>query len=269
MSKSRRPSVQKYHDRVAHKYDSSYEDEYWQWHDQLTWDYIKPHLPTDLSRRLADLGCGTGKWAAKLAKSGYQVACVDISPQMLDQAREKLTAQGSAPRCEFLQADLCDMRAIPDDTFTCAVAMGDPIGCTDSPSKALKEIRRILTEGGLLIATFDNRLAAIDFYLQSGNPEELETFLRQGRTHWLTKDAAEQFPIHTYGPSELRKLLEISGFSIVDLVGKTVLPMRHHRQLLAESQQRRHFAQIEKSLCRDPAAMGRAAHLQVVARVTK
>ena len=161
------------------------------------------------------------------------------------------------------------MRAIPDDTFACAVALGDPIGCTDSPQRALKEIRRILIPDGLLIATVDNRLAAIDFYLQSGDPHELEQFLRAGRTHWLTKDAAERFPIHTFGPTELRKLLETSGYTILDLVGKTVLPMRHHRQLLAESAQRRHFAQIEKSLCRDPAAMGRAGHLQVVAKNQK
>lgn len=269
MSRSRRPSVQKYHDRVAHSYDRSYEDEYWQWHDQLTWDYLKPHLPTDLSKRIVDLGCGTGKWAARLAKSGYHVTAVDISPQMLDQAREKLAEQSASPRCEFLQADLCAMPAIPDSTFACAVALGDPIGCTDSPPKALKEIRRILALDGLLIATFDNRLAAIDFYLQSGDPRELEAFLRVGRTHWLTKDAAERFPIHTYGPTELRKWLETSGFTIVEMLGKTVLPMRHHRQLLADSAQRRHFAQIEKSLCRDAAAMGRAGHLQVVAKTEK
>lgn len=90
MSRSKRSAVQRYHDRVAGCYDDSYDDAYWQWHNALTWDYLKPHLPRDLSATLLDLGCGTGTWACKLLKSGYTVGCVDISSKMLDQARMKI-----------------------------------------------------------------------------------------------------------------------------------------------------------------------------------
>ena len=267
MARPKRKPVQKYHDRVAHLYDDSYDDEYWQWHDALTWDYLKPHLPVDLSGRIVDLGCGTGKWAAKIARSGYHVTCVDISARMLDESRAKL-ADAAKGRAEFLQADLCDMAAIPDASFACAVALGDPIGCTESPAKAMKEIRRILAPGGVLIATFDNRLAAIDFYLDAGDIGELTRFLRDGRTHWLTRDAAERFEIHTHAPTDVRALCERAGFTMLDMVGKTVLPMRKHRALLADSEARRAWARLEKDLCRDPAAMGRASHLQVACRVT-
>ncbi len=266
MSRSRRKPVQRYHDRVAHLYDHSYEDEFWQWHDSLTWDYLKPHLPVNLGRPIADLGCGTGKWAAKLLKSGYQVTCIDISHQMLDQARRKIEEQGCARRAAFLQADLMDLTAIPDGTFACAVALGDPIGCTEFPHRAMKEISRVLSEDGVLMATFDNRLAAIDFYLQQSDAEGLTRFLRDGRTHWLTKDAEERFPIYTYAPDDVRRLAESAGFSVVEMVGKTVLSLRNHRHLLAEPEARRTWARIEKSLSRDPAALARASHLQVVCR---
>ena len=33
----------------------------------------------------------------------------------------------------------------------------------------------------MLVATFDNRLAALDFYLERGDPREMEEFLRTGR----------------------------------------------------------------------------------------
>ena len=267
MAKARRSAVHKYHDRVAGHYDHSYDDAYWQWHDTLTWDYLKPHLPRDLSLPLLDLGCGTGKWAAKLIKSGYRVTCVDISMSMLEQARQKIEAMGAADRAAFVQADLVDLSALPADSFAGAVALGDPIGCTNAPAGALKHIRRLLTTGGTLLATFDNRLAALDFYLQRGQPAEMATFLRSGRTHWLTKREEERFEIHTYSPAGVHKLLTSAGFEVVEVVGKTVLPMRQHRRLLETPEARRAWAKIERSLSRDPDAIGRAAHLQVAARV--
>jgi hypothetical protein len=106
----------------------------------------------------------------------------------------------------------------------------------------------------------------MDYYLDRRDPSALSRFLRDGKTHWLTKDAEERFPITTYGPGEVRKLAETAGFTVLDVVGKTVLPMRHHRDLLESPEDRRTWARIEKRVCRDPAAIGRASHLQVACR---
>jgi SAM-dependent methyltransferase len=159
-----------------------------------------------------------------------------------------------------------DLSALPEQHFALVVAFGEPIGSTSSPATALRQIRRILTPAGKLVATFDNTLNALDFYLQQGDPGGLEEFLRSGVTHWLTRDRGEQFPIHTWTPAGLVKLLHTSGFEVLDLIGKTVLPMRHYRALLADPEARRAWARLEKSLRRDPAAVARAAHLQIVAR---
>jgi ubiquinone/menaquinone biosynthesis C-methylase UbiE len=256
--------VQRYHDRVARCYDDSYDDVYWRWHDGLTWDLMKQHLPKDANAQVVDLGCGTGKWGAKLAKSGFAVTGVDISAKMLDKARVKWEPLSRDRSPQLIQADLADMAMIEGAQFDLAVAMGDPIGCTSSPLQALREIRRILRADGVLIASFDNRLSAIEFHLQSGGPDELEQFLKTGKTHWLTRDADEQFPIFTYGPTELRKLVAAAGFAVKDLVGSTVLPMRHYRSCLDDPRSRRQCARMEKSLCRDPGAMGRASHLHIV-----
>lgn len=269
MSKSRRSAVQKYHDRVAAHYDHSYDDAFWKWHDALTWDYLRPFLPRDATAKVVDLGCGTGKWSAKLAKSGYEMTCVDISPKMLDQARRKMEEHGGAVCARFVQADLCDLSGLPAGHFSLAVALGDPIGCTRSPARAMKEIRRILTDAGTLVASFDNRLAAIDHYLEVGDAKALAKFLRDGRTHWLTRDADEQFPIFTFAPSDVRRLVETAGFELLDMVGKTVLPMRHYRKLLDSAEARRAWAKVERMRCRDSAAMGRSSHIQVACRVRR
>ena len=267
MGRRRKTRVQRYHDRVAGRYDASYGDAYWQWHDALTWDHLKAYLPRDRRWPVLDLGCGTGKWALKLAKSGFRVTCVDISGAMLERARGKFEEAGSSADVEFVQADLCDLSALPAGRFSLAVAFGEPIGCSASPPKAVKEIRRRLIPGAALVATFDNRWAAIDYYLDRGRADEFEEFLTTGTTHWLTRDVEERFPVHTYSPAQVARLLERAGFEVVDLIGKTVLPMRHHRELLEDGSARRVWMRLEKRLWRDAAAVGRAAHIQVAARV--
>lgn len=263
---AKRSAVRKYHDRVAGRYDDSYADAFWQWHDALTWDYLRPHLPRDMSGEIVDLGCGTGKWAAKLVKSGYRVTCVDISPKMLDQARAKIDAQGASARSSFVQADISELADFDADRFSLAVAFGDAIGCTPSPRRTMRAIRRVLREDGILVATFDNKLAAIDHYLERGDPRELSRFLRDGKTHWLTHNVEERFPIVTFRPDEVIALAENAEFEVLETIGKTVLPMRHYRHLLETADSRRIWAKIEKMVCRNRFALARASHIQIACR---
>ena len=267
MSRKPRSAAQRYHDRVAGRYDGIYDDAYWAWHDRLTWEHLRAHLPRNLSAKTLDLGCGTGKWGPKLLEAGYAVTFVDLSAEMLDQVRAKIAGASFERRAAFVHADLMNLADLPDAGFAFAAAMGEPIGCAESPSAALAQIHRKLAPDGMLVATFDNRLACVDHYLARGDADAAAELLRTGRTRWLTRDAEEQFIVHTYTPTQLRLLLERAGFAYVDLIGKTVLPMRAHRELLADPQAARHWAELEKGLHRIEAALGRCAHLQVAARV--
>jgi SAM-dependent methyltransferase len=264
----RRSANQRYHDRVASKYEEIYDDAYWQWHDAITWDHLKRFLPSDLRAPVVDLGCGSGKWGRRLLKSGYRVTFVDLSIKMVEQARVQAAQSGELERAEFVQADLMDLSALPAERFGLAVAMGEPIGLAESPLQALRQIARVLAPGGVLVGTVDNKIACIDYYLAQNQPEELETFLRSGRTHWLTRDPSERFPLHTFEPQALTRILAQGGFEVLDIIGKTVLPMRRYRELLEDSAARRRWAEIEKLLARDPANWARCAHLQFAGRKT-
>lgn len=266
MTRHARDKVTRYHDRIAHQYDHMYDDLYWQWHDALTWDYLKVHLPRHQSAKIVDLGCGTGKWGIRVAQSGYAVTCLDISHKMVDTVRRKVEELALAHKITCLQGNLVELTALPDGAFTLAMAFGEPISCASSPAAALREVYRILAPGGLLVATIDNRLNALEFYLDGGDVAGLLDFIKHGRTHWLTRDRAEQFELHTYSPSQLRKLLATAGFEIVEMIGKTVLPMRKHREMLEDRRMFRSLLALEKKLARDPDAASRAAHLQVTAR---
>ena len=68
--------------------------------------------------------------------------------------------------------------------------MGDPLSICSDPQRAANEMHRISKPGGVVIATADNKLAALDHFVERGNLDALEEFVRTGRTHWLTPTSA-------------------------------------------------------------------------------
>src|SRR5205809_7383246 len=132
----------RYHDRVARQYDSIYDDAYWEFHDELTWRMIKPHLPRDTSARCADLGCGTGKWGLKLLKSGFATTFVDSSATMIERVRGKVEEFGAtrAARATLVIADIVEMSALPAEQFALVLAMGDPLSICSDAAAAIHEM---------------------------------------------------------------------------------------------------------------------------------
>ena len=125
---------------------------------------------------------------------------------------------------------------------------------------------RISRPGGVVIATADNKLAALDHYVERGNLDALEEFVRAGRTRWLTPDEREQFELTTFTPTSLRKLFERAGFEVVGMTGKSVIPVRQNKHLLTYPDAVARLIRLEEELAADPAAAARAGHLQIVSR---
>ena len=67
------------------------------------------YLPADLSgRRLLDAGCGTGALSVEAARRGAQVVAIDLSPTLVDLARERLPADIDPAAIEFRSGDMLD-----------------------------------------------------------------------------------------------------------------------------------------------------------------
>jgi ubiquinone/menaquinone biosynthesis C-methylase UbiE len=256
----------RYHDRVARQYDAIYDDPYWHFHDELTWRSIKPHLPRDTAASCCDLGCGTGKWGLKLLKSGFATTFVDHSSKMIGQVREKLESNPRAKKATTVVADIIDMPMLAADQFSLIVAMGDPLSICTDPLRAAREMHRISKSGGIVIATADNKLAALDHFVERGNLDALEEFVHTGRTQWLTADEREQFELTTFTPTTLRKLFEKSGFDVLAVEGKTIVPVRDNKHLFTHDRAVERLLKLEEDLSKDPAAAARAGHLQIIAR---
>ena len=67
-------------------------------------DYpLTEQWPRSLGGPLLDLACGTGRMTLRMAELGYQVTGVDITPEMIEWARQKAAKQGLS--IEWVVAD--------------------------------------------------------------------------------------------------------------------------------------------------------------------
>ncbi|HEX4049946.1 MAG TPA: methyltransferase domain-containing protein [Steroidobacteraceae bacterium] len=71
---------------------------------------LGPWLRVPAGTRVLDLGCGVGRWSRLLAARGAQVTGLDLSPTMLEVARQRTEAAGLAAQCRYLVGDLGDVK---------------------------------------------------------------------------------------------------------------------------------------------------------------
>lgn len=273
MGRKHNDASKRFHDRVAAKYDQIYDDPYWDFHDRVTWAHIKPHLPKNTAAAVMDVGCGTGKWGLRLLKAGYATTFSDLSTGMLNVVREKLQEWAQRPdlaakvaKAAVVEADITNLRALEAEQFELVLGMGDVVSICSDPAQALSEIHRVTKPGGVFVFTVDNALAALDHFVESGNLEALANFVRTGGTHWLTNNVSEQFNVTMFTPTEAEALCRARGFEVISRIGKTVLPVRQNKKFFEKDGSIETMVDLEARLAKDPAAVGRASHIQIAAR---
>jgi SAM-dependent methyltransferase len=111
----------------------------WPQRIEREWPFLEDVFAAAPSRRLLDLGCGTGEHARFLAAHGFDVVGVDSSPAMLQQARE---AGGGVT---YVEGDLADLGRLVDGQFGGAICLGNTLPHIEHP-EALARFARGLRE---------------------------------------------------------------------------------------------------------------------------
>jgi ubiquinone/menaquinone biosynthesis C-methylase UbiE len=150
------------------------------------------------SSSVLDVATGSGHTAASLAPHVAHVVCVDITIEMLAEAK-KLTLERRIANVSF---SLANAHALPfqDGSFDIVTCRRAAHHFSDI-TRALREMRRVLRAGGILV--LDDRSVPEDDFVDSCM-NELD------RLH-------DSSHVREYRPSQLRRLLEASGF-MVDVV---------------------------------------------------
>ncbi len=197
-------------------------------------DFIEQEIGDNTSKRILDIGCGTGRHAIELAKRGYQVTGIDLSESQLKRAQEK--AKENQVNVDFQQADArqLDFR----NEFDLVIILcegGFSLMETDEMNFAiLKNATQALKNDGKLILTTLNALFPLyhsvkdfmDNNLNEGQNEnntfDLMTF-RDHSTFEIVDDYGNQKTLNCneryYAPSEITWLIKTLGYTKCDIYG--------------------------------------------------
>jgi len=141
------------------------------------------------SRRVLDAACGSGYGTALLSRAASSAIGVDIDEATIAYARSKHQA------CEFAVGDVADL-PFEADAFDLVVCF-ETIEHVVDPDQVLQELRRVLSEDGLLVISTPNKhqyLVENEFHRREFSHEEFVELLSARFAHvevmlqhnWLT-----------------------------------------------------------------------------------
>lgn len=184
-------------------------------------DFIEREIAFDKSRAILDIGCGTGRHSLELARRGYRITGVDLSPSMLAQARR--AAERESLSIRFVQANACSLsfHAQFDVALSLCEGAFSLMVSNEDDQRILAGVRRALRPGGKLILETGNAVYQIVHNRESAN-FDLETLREtfplereQPTGGKLTVTCTQRY----YTCPELRLILQALGFRDVRFYG--------------------------------------------------
>ncbi len=238
--------MKKWYALLFEDYANQYEKESFVHGTQGEVDFIESEIARDRSKRILDIGCGTGRHSIELSKRGYEVTGIDLSMNMLSKARANARHAGVKPRLIQKDArnfsfrkrfDLCIM--------LCEGAF--PLMETDEMNfNILKNAYASLLPGGKLIFTTLNGLFPLfhsvkDFINEAGslsqsivNNFDLMSF-RDLSVYEVVNDNGKKLSLDCneryYVPSEINWLLKSLGFVNISIHGCRLGAFSRHDDL--------------------------------------
>lgn len=148
---------------------------------------------------ICDMGCGPGQIARYLHNRGAKACGVDLSPMMVERAQQL------NPDISFQQGDMLALTEVADNSYGGVAAFYSVIHVPrPSVTQALRELKRVLRPGGVLLLTFHKGQEIIH------------------RDEWWGKEVSLDFIF--FEREEMKSYLTSAGFELTEVIERDPYP---------------------------------------------
>jgi len=241
----------------------------------INWHYIQQYLPQQ--GHVFDNGAGPGKYAMKIAKKGYQVTLSDLTPRLVEVAKEKANELGLTEQFNgFHVLNATNLEGLPDEEFDASLMLGPLYHLQEEAQRiqAVKELFRVTKKDGVIFVAFQTKMKMNITSLQypqhwkpNDNMRAIHEFCNTGNFNHT--DAGRFTGAYYFNINDIKPFMENHGFETIELIGSSSiggLISDEQRQYWEEKGESQVMLNLLIELAKDPSILGISSHLLYIGR---
>ena len=235
--------------------------------------FLEKYLPA--TGVILDAGGGPGRYTIELAKRGYQVVLLDMTPANLAFARRQVRRAGVQDKvAHIIEGSIVDLSQFKENTFDAVVCLGGPLSHVLDAQKrdtAIAELVRVTQKGGMVFASVMSRLSLLVIELALFQEEIEMPHFRQIRDTGDYEGERGFTACHFFLPEEFKAAFSGKGVEVLEMVGLEGISSHHAKklnQLAREPNRWPTWLETHFQTCTHPAVVGLSEHMLAVCRKT-
>ena len=273
MDPDSREEVKRYYTELGEdEWDRLQKDPYHMLEFNTSMHFLREHLP--IKGLILDAGGGPGRYTVELAKQGYDLVLLDLTPGLLEIAKERISEAGIEDRVKkIVEGSIDDLSMFEDGSFDAVICLGGPLSHVlwkERRLRAAEELVRVAKPGAPIFASVIGRAAVCMNSVVYLWPE-----LKEDPDMYRTYTSTGHYPggagftaVHFYLPEELREEFE-DKTEVVGMAGlegmfsthaeryNKVHEMGEYNELLWET---------HLKTCTYPSLVGVSEHFMIICR---
>jgi SAM-dependent methyltransferase len=241
---------------------------------ETTLHFLENYLPK--SGRILDAGSGPGRYTLELARRGYTLSALDLTPANLAFAQRRVKQAGLDRHVpEFIEGTITDLACWSDNTFDGVICLGGPLShLIDKKErhKAILELIRVSKPGAPIFVSVMSRLSVMVVELMLFQHEIGDTTHQEIRATGNIDGTTGFTACHFYLPEELRQAFDLDTVNYVTMAGLEGLGANHRKkinQLAGDGQRWADWKVTHFETCTHPSVVGLSEHMLIVVRKNK
>lgn len=268
---SRQTVVDYYTRTVQREWRRLIRDPYHQLEWLTTQHFMAAHMPK--RGHVLDAGGGPGRYTLELARHGYDVSLLDLTPANVEYARRQVRRARVQQRVvEIAEGSITDLSRYPDASFDAVLCLGGALSHVTRAADrkhAVAELVRVARRGAPIFVSVIGRMGLLIVELTLFPGELTTPFYRRVRKTGDYDGKHGFTACHFFLPEELSGEFTRPDAQMVEMAGLEGLATGHRREInkvARNPQQWRAWLDTHFATCTHPAAVGLSEHFMLIAR---